>query len=131
MKRYYISDFGKNSVVNTAISIDIAERVSDVITSLLGEYELITDKSVPEDDLSDFSIAINEPVSGIVKIELVNRQDGISIKELLKRPVAEQCSAEEYYICDCRNCNKDCVHRDCFRRLPAAFGGKGLCARLK
>ena len=66
-----------------------------------------------------------------IRAQVQAQLDGISIKELLKRPVAEQCSAEEYYICDCRNCNKDCVHRDCFRRLPAAFGGKGLCARLK
>lgn len=34
--------------------------------------------------------------------------------------------------CNCQEClNKDCKHRDCYRRHPVCLGGLGLCERLE
>ena len=39
---------------------------------------------------------------------------------------------EEYQKCDCTQCDdKDCVHRNAFRRVPVIDGGLGLCPNLK
>lgn len=41
-------------------------------------------------------------------------------------------SYEEYQKCDCTQCdNKDCIHRNAFRRVPVIDGGLGLCPNLK
>ena len=38
---------------------------------------------------------------------------------------------EEYMACYCPKCkNHECVHRECFRRLPKVDGGLGLCPNL-
>lgn len=40
-------------------------------------------------------------------------------------------SFEEYQKCDCTKCdNKNCVHRDAYRRVPEIDGGLGLCPKL-
>lgn len=33
--------------------------------------------------------------------------------------------------CDCSHCDKQCIHKDAFRRLPTDIGGLGLCEKLK
>lgn len=39
---------------------------------------------------------------------------------------------QDYVKTYCPSCNnKDCPHRDNFRRLPMYAGGLGLCANLK
>lgn len=39
---------------------------------------------------------------------------------------------EEYQKSDCTQCdNKDCIHRNAFRRVPRIDGGLGLCPNLK
>lgn len=39
---------------------------------------------------------------------------------------------EEYQKCDCTQCdNKDCIHRNAYRRVPRIDGGLGLCPNLK
>ncbi len=41
-------------------------------------------------------------------------------------------SYEEYQKCDCTHCNnKDCIHRNAFRRVLVIDGGLGLCPNLK
>ena len=41
-------------------------------------------------------------------------------------------SYEEFQKCDCTQCNnKDCIHRDAFRRVPVIDGGLCLCPNLK
>ena len=41
-------------------------------------------------------------------------------------------SYEEFQKCDCTQCdNKDCIHRNAFRRVPVIDGGLGLCPNLK
>lgn len=40
-------------------------------------------------------------------------------------------SYEDYQKCYCPNCNKECIHRDAFRRVPEVDGGLGLCPMLK
>lgn len=38
---------------------------------------------------------------------------------------------QEAVRCNCSECNvSDCKHRNCYRRLPEAVGGLGLCFRL-
>lgn len=44
---------------------------------------------------------------------------------------AHNCSYEEYMLCDCTTCDKDCIHKGAYRRLPESDGGLGLCPRLK
>ena len=39
-------------------------------------------------------------------------------------------SFEEFCKCDCEACNKKCIHKDCYRRLPRIDGGLGLCENL-
>ena len=40
-------------------------------------------------------------------------------------------SYEEYQLCNCCECNnKECIHRDAFRRVPEIDGGLGLCPNL-
>ncbi len=39
---------------------------------------------------------------------------------------------EEYQKCYCPDCeNKNCIHRDAYRRVPEVDGGLGLCLNLK
>lgn len=33
--------------------------------------------------------------------------------------------------CDCSKCDKKCIHKDAYRRLPEEIGGLGLCKNLK
>ena len=41
-------------------------------------------------------------------------------------------SYEEFQKCDCTQCNnKDCIHRDAFRRVPVIDGGLCLCPKQK
>lgn len=37
---------------------------------------------------------------------------------------------EEYLKCHCGTCDRNCIHRGCFRRVPRIDGGLGLCPRL-
>ena len=40
-------------------------------------------------------------------------------------------SYEEYQKCNCTQCsNKDCIHRNAYRRVPRIDGGLGLCPNL-
>ena len=40
-------------------------------------------------------------------------------------------SYEEYKACYCPECNnKDCIHREAYRRVPSCDGGLGLCPNL-
>lgn len=40
-------------------------------------------------------------------------------------------SYEEFEKCDCQKCNnKECLHRDAYRRVPRIDGGLGLCPNL-
>lgn len=40
-------------------------------------------------------------------------------------------SYEQYMMCYCPKCKeKECIHRECFRRMPKAVGGLGLCPNL-
>lgn len=41
-------------------------------------------------------------------------------------------SYAEHRACDCTGCDKkDCIHRECYRRVPQIDGGLGLCPNLK
>jgi len=41
-------------------------------------------------------------------------------------------SYEEYQKYDCTRCdNKDCIHRNAYRRVPRIDGGLALCPNLK
>lgn len=43
-----------------------------------------------------------------------------------------KCTYEEYTKCYCPNCkDKDCPHREAYRRFPKIDGGLGLCHNLK
>lgn len=57
----------------------------------------------------------------------------------LKKPMSREwfestgwrCSYEEFLKFDCGLCdNKDCPHRECFRRVPLVDGGLALCPKL-
>lgn len=47
------------------------------------------------------------------------------------KQTAFTCSYEEYLKFCCEDCNRDCIHRDCYRRVPLQDGGLGLCPRLQ
>ena len=40
-------------------------------------------------------------------------------------------SYEDYKKCYCPDCDKNCPHREAYRRVPKIDGGLGLCPRLK
>ena len=126
MKRYYVSDFPAAMVI-TPISIDIAERVSNAISTLAADYELLHHT---EFDPYMYRLVVAELKPGIVTVNLVNVADNTVMAEDIKRPMGP-CSAEEYYKCDCRYCDRKCRHRDAFRRLPKSFGGYGFCENLR
>ena len=43
-----------------------------------------------------------------------------------------KCSYEEYVLFQCDECRREnCIHRDCFRRIPVIDGGLGLCPNLR
>lgn len=43
-----------------------------------------------------------------------------------------QCTYEEYMACYCPECdNENCIHRNCYRRVPEIDGGLALCPNLK
>lgn len=53
-------------------------------------------------------------------------------KEHFENNTNWKMSYEEFQKCDCTQCdNKDCVHRNAFRRVPVIDGGLGLCPNLK
>lgn len=37
----------------------------------------------------------------------------------------------QLFVCDCSECERNCAHRDTFRRYPESMGGLGLCPNLK
>lgn len=40
-------------------------------------------------------------------------------------------SYEEYMLCDCASCDKECIHKGAYRRLLECDGGLELCERLR
>lgn len=52
-------------------------------------------------------------------------------KEQFENNTNWKMTFEEFQKCDCKHCNKDCVHREAFRRVPVIDGGLGLCPNLK
>ena len=53
-------------------------------------------------------------------------------KEQFENNTNYKMSYEEFQKCDCTHCdNKDCVHRNAFRRVPVIDGGLGLCPNLE
>lgn len=40
-------------------------------------------------------------------------------------------SFEEFQTCDCTQCNRKCIHKEAFRRVPIIDGGLELCSKLK
>ncbi len=45
---------------------------------------------------------------------------------------AWKCTYETFLLFQCSKChNKECKHRDAFRRVPVIDGGLGLCPNLK
>ncbi len=56
----------------------------------------------------------------------------IMLKERFENGTNWKMSYEEYQKCYCLDCNnKDCIHRDTYRRVPKIDGGLGLCPNLK
>lgn len=52
-------------------------------------------------------------------------------KQQFEQYTAWKATYEEHQKCDCTKCNdKECLHRNAFRRLPKADGGLGLCPNL-
>lgn len=129
MKNYYISDFLKNSTIEIEITAGTAHLINAAITSLVGEFEFETCVEADEDVLANMLLIVAEETKGIIKVYLVSQDYGLTLKEAIKRPERE-CTADEYFRCDCRNCAKDCIHRDCIRRLPIGAGGMGICENL-
>jgi hypothetical protein len=56
----------------------------------------------------------------------------IMTKEQFENNTNWKMTFEEYLKCNCTHCdNKDCIHREAFRRVPVIDGGLGLCPNLK
>ena len=56
----------------------------------------------------------------------------IMSKEQFETRTSYTCTYEEYKKCYCPDCKeKDCPHREAFRRYPLSTGGLGLCPNLK
>lgn len=52
-------------------------------------------------------------------------------REEFEKNTGWKMSYEEWLMCYCPECDKEeCLHRDCFRRLPVIDGGLGLCPNL-
>ena len=53
-------------------------------------------------------------------------------REQFKNNTNWKMTFEEYQKCDCTQCdNKDCIHRNAYRRVPRIDDGLGLCPNLK
>lgn len=37
----------------------------------------------------------------------------------------------QLFVCDCSECERNCAHRNTFRRYPESMGGLGLCPNLR
>lgn len=37
----------------------------------------------------------------------------------------------QLFVCDCSECERNCAHKDTFRRYPESMGGLGLCPNLE
>ena len=65
---------------------------------------------------------------------ILKEKEGIKdmTKEQFENNTNWKMTFEEYQKCDCTQCDdKDCVHRNAFRRVPVIDGGLGLCPNLK
>lgn len=51
-------------------------------------------------------------------------------EEEFRAKTSYKMSFKEYLLCDCTNCQENCVHRDAYRRLPKIDGGLSLCKKL-
>ena len=129
MRNYCISDFLENSSIEVEITTGTAHLINAAITSLIGEFELETCVVADDEVIENMLLIVAEETKGIIKVYLVSQDYGLTLKEAIKRPERD-CTAEEYFRCDCRNCTKDCQHRDCIRRLPVGAGGMGACENL-
>ena len=38
---------------------------------------------------------------------------------------------EEHELCNCNKCDRECIHRGAYRRVPKIDNGLALCPRLK
>ena len=64
--------------------------------------------------------------------QLVIKFNGGITREEFENITSWKMSYEEFVKCDCTICdNKECIHRQAFRRVPRIDGGLGLCPNLK
>lgn len=62
----------------------------------------------------------------------INEYERVTLEEVYARSLSNgKIPLETFINTVCRYCQKPCIHKDAYRRMPQEVGGLGLCANLK